>query len=151
MGRKTCQQYFYSFRAGNGRRTTCVETVIVLYFDCSIQSHNFDEVPVNQQNCQWFSIQKNIQISGISPSQDSRFEMSQRSGLCLITNAEFRPPPPLRHRTKTAQQQSIIACFRIGHSKSDILSAFDIDRSEILGLAAGGQMYGARDLRLLIV
>ena len=32
-------------------------------------------------------------------------------------------------------------------SKSEVT----VDRSDILGLAAGGQMYGARDLKLLIV
>ena len=52
---------------------------------CFIQSQNFDKVPKFQQH--W---------------------LHGRSGLCLIINVGFRPPPPLRHVTLTTRSRMLV-------------------------------------------
>ena len=81
-----------------------------MFFFCYIQSHNLDKVPEALQN--W-----NGTLSTLNRSQTPRmnlrgrsmsrfllcqnfgFEITQMSGLCLITNVGFPPPPSLKHRT----------------------------------------------------
>ena len=70
-------------------------------------SHKLDEVLEYQQKFQARRMPR------ILPNQDFLFEMTQMSGLCLITSVGFRPRPPLRLRTKASRQQQHILDLRV--------------------------------------
>jgi hypothetical protein len=127
--------------------------VIILrhVFFCFIQSHKHDKVPENQQK--WFGLSRQAYFKN---SSESRLGFIIRNGSNEWSLSDYK-----RRVSSTATVQ---ASYETRSSKSVLpvsggapprspgsqVSANDEYGSDILGLAAGGQMYGARNLRLLI-
>ena len=169
MGRKKSQEYFISFRAWNGgRRSTCLSTVIILY-------HFFLLYPVSQLD----RFPRNLVYPPIKISRQAYFKNPSKSVVRIQNDPNEWSLSDYKRRvspTATVEASYEAVCSEISessftrrrrsrrasvspgvssHNSVDFthvnrLSSPDQD-GHILGLAAGGQMYSARDFRLLIV